>query len=122
MACAYAVGLKYKFGFDDSLDVVGVHLVGGIVGTVLIGFFANLAEPTTFAPDGALSGLFYGGGWEQLGTQVVGALVTVVYSFVVTLVIVYALKFTMGLRVSEDVEVAGIDLAEHGETAYEEAK
>jgi Amt family ammonium transporter len=122
VACAYAVGLKYKFGFDDSLDVVGVHLVGGIVGTVLIGFFANLAEPTTWAPDGALSGLFYGGGWEQLGTQIVGALVTVVYSFVVTLVIVYALKYTMGLRVSEDVEVAGIDLAEHGETAYEEAK
>ena len=66
--------------------------------------------------------LFYGGGWEQLGSQIIGAGVAVVYSFVVTLVIVYALKYTMGLRVSEDVEVAGIDLAEHGETAYEEAK
>jgi Amt family ammonium transporter len=140
VACAYAVGLKYKFGFDDSLDVVGVHLVGGIIGTVLIGFFANLTtgsthgmvfvngvsnatnEGTTWAPDGALSGLFYGGGWTQLASQLIGAGVAVAYSFLVTLVIVYALKYTMGLRVSEDVEVAGIDLAEHGETAYEEAK
>jgi ammonium transporter, Amt family len=140
VVCAYAVGLKYKFGFDDSLDVVGVHLVGGIIGTVLIGFFANLTtgsthgmvfvdgvsnatnEGTTWAPDGALSGLFYGGGWTQLGSQLIGAGVAVGYSFIVTLVIVYALKYTMGLRVSEDVEVAGIDLAEHGETAYEEAK
>jgi Amt family ammonium transporter len=122
IVCAYAVGLKYKFGFDDSLDVVGVHLVGGILGTVLIGFFSHLDEGTTFAPKGALNGVFYGGGWEQLGSQLIGAGVAVAYSFIVTLVIVYALKYTMGLRVSEDVEVAGIDLAEHGETAYEEAK
>ncbi|HZL81481.1 MAG TPA: ammonium transporter, partial [Demequina sp.] len=121
VVCAYAVGLKYKFGYDDSLDVVGVHLVGGIVGTILIGFFSHLDEGTTWAPDGALNGLFYGGGWEQLGSQVIGALVAVIYSLVVTLVIVYALKYTMGLRVSEDVELAGIDFAEHGETAYEEA-
>ena len=134
--CAYAVGLKYKFGYDDSLDVVGVHLVGGIIGTVLIGFFANITsaadgskifdgvastEGTTWAIAGARSGLFYGGGFEQLGTQALGALVTVVYSFVMTLIIVLALKYTIGLRVSEDVEVAGIDYAEHGETAYEEA-
>src|SRR5660397_148957 len=108
VVCAYAVGLKYKFGYDDSLDVVGVHLVGGIVGTILIGFFSHLDEGTTWAPDGALNGLFYGGGWEQLGSQVIGALVAVIYALVVTLVIVYALKYTMGLRVSEDVELAGI--------------
>ena len=120
--CAFAVSLKYKFGYDDSLDVVGVHLIGGIVGTLLIGFFAHLDEGTTFAPDGALNGLFYGGGAEQLGSQAIGAAVAVVYSFVLTLLIGLALKYTIGIRVSEDVEVAGLDLAEHGETAYEEAK
>ena len=120
--CAFAVSLKYKFGYDDSLDVVGVHLIGGIVGTLLIGFFANLDEGTTFAVDGAKDGLFYGGGLEQLGSQAIGAGVAVVYSFVVTLLIGLALKYTIGIRVSEDIELAGLDLAEHGETAYEEAK
>ena len=78
--CALAVGLKYRFGYDDSLDVVGVHLVGGIVGTVLIGFFANVTRDAdgvvtsyTWAPDGALNGLFYGGGCTQLATQTVVA-------------------------------------------------
>ncbi|GEA80059.1 ammonium transporter [Cellulomonas uda] len=105
--CALAVGLKYKFGYDDSLDVVGVHLVGGLVGTVLIGFLA------------ADTGLLFGGGFDQLIIQVIIALVAVVFSGVVTLVIGLALKATMGWRVSEDVEVGGIDLAVHGESAYE---
>ncbi len=126
IASAYAVGLKYKFGYDDSLDVVGVHLVSGLLGTVLIGFFANLDEGTTWAGAGdtmsPMNGLFYGGGFDQLATQVIAALIAVVYSFVVTLIIALVIKYTMGLRVSQDVEVAGIDLAEHGETAYEEAK
>jgi len=124
--CAMAVGLKYKFGYDDSLDVVGVHLVGGLVGTILIGFFANLSEGTTWAGDAdpkfPSDGLFYGGGFDQLISQTVVALIVVVFSFVVTYLIGLAIKSTIGLRVSEDVEVAGIDLAEHGETAYEEAK
>ena len=120
--CALAVSLKYKFGYDDSLDVVGVHLIGGIVGTVLIGFFANLDEGTTWAVDGAKNGLLYGGGAEQLGSQVIGALVAVAYSFIVTIIIGLVLKYTIGIRVSEDIEIAGLDLAEHGETAYEEAK
>jgi len=119
--CSLAVALKYKFGYDDSLDVVGVHLVGGIIGTVLIGFFANLDEGTTWAIDGAKNGLFYGGGAEQLASQFIGAGVAVVYSFVVTLLIGLILKVTIGIRVSEETEVSGIDLAEHGETAYEEA-
>ena len=119
--CSLAVALKYKFGYDDSLDVVGVHLVGGIIGTVLIGFFANLDEGTTWAIDGAKSGLFYGGGTEQLVSQIIGAGVAVIYSFVVTLLIGLILKYTIGLRVTEEIEVTGIDLAEHGETAYEEA-
>jgi len=123
--CALAVGLKYKFGYDDSLDVVGVHLVGGLVGTILIGFFANLSEGTTWAGAGdnmaPMDGLFYGGGLTQLATQTIAALIAVVFSFVMTMIIGWVIKSTIGLRVSEDVEVAGIDYAEHGETAYEEA-
>jgi Amt family ammonium transporter len=123
--CALAVGLKYKFGYDDSLDVVGVHLVGGLVGTVLIGLFANLDEGTTWAGAGdelsPANGLFYGGGFDQLASQSIVALVAVVFSFVATYLIGLLLKVTIGLRVTEEVEVSGIDLAEHGETAYEEA-
>ncbi len=79
--CAYAVGLKYRFGYDDSLDVVGVHLVGGIVGTVLIGFFSTAAAP------GAIDGLFYGGGIKPLVVQTLTALVAILWSGVITLVI-----------------------------------
>jgi Amt family ammonium transporter len=125
VASAYAVGLKYKFGYDDSLDVVGVHLVSGLVGTLAIGFFANLTEGTTWAGAGdplvPQDGLFYGGGLEQLATQAIAAFIALAFSFVVTYLIALAIKYTIGLRVSEDVEVAGIDFAEHGETAYEEA-
>jgi len=118
--CALAVGLKFKFGFDDALDVVGVHLVGGITGTVLIGLFATSAEgQSTFLPPDAQEGLFYGGGWTQLATQVVVALCAVVFSFVLTALIGFVLKAITGLRLSEDDEVNGIDLAVHGETAYE---
>src|SRR6478609_2834482 len=123
---ALAVGLKYKFGYDDSLDVVGVHLVGGIVGTVLIGFFANVTRDAdgavtsyTWAPDGALNGLFYGGGLTQLATQTVVALIAVLISGVMTLIIGYALKFTMGWRISDEDEVEGIDVTTHGESAYD---
>jgi Amt family ammonium transporter len=118
--CALAVGLKFRFGFDDSLDVVGVHLVGGLVGTVLLGFFAtDNADFGVWYPDGALNGLFYGGGFTQLITQIVAALIAVVFSFVVTAIIALALKATVGWRISEEAEVSGIDLAVHGETAYE---
>ena len=105
--CALAVGLKYKFGYDDSLDVVGVHLVGGLTGTVLIGFLSTT------------TGVFYGGGVKQLVVQILIALVAVVYSGLVTLVIGLILKATLGWRVSEEAEVGGVDLALHGETAYE---
>jgi Amt family ammonium transporter len=113
--CALAVGLKYKLGYDDSLDVVGVHLVGGLVGTVLIGLFATQNNLWS----GAKAGLFYGGGLAQLGAQVTAALFAVVYSGVITAVIGLAIKGTIGWRVGEAEEVSGIDLAEHGETAYE---
>jgi Amt family ammonium transporter len=113
VVCALAVGLKYLFKFDDSLDVVGVHLVGGIIGTLLIGILA-----TDVAPAG-VNGLFYGGGLDQLGKQSIGAFAVLGYSLVVALIIGYAIKFTMGFRISEEDEVAGIDLAEHAESAYE---
>ncbi len=116
--CALAVGLKYKFGYDDSLDVVGVHLVGGVVGTVLIGLFAT-DKNSAWYPDGAQNGLFYGGGLTQLGTQVIVALASIVFSGVVTCIIAVIIKRTLGWRVSEEAEVGGIDLAVHGETAYE---
>ena len=106
-ACAFAVGLKYKLGFDDSLDVVGVHLVGGLVGTVLIGFLATEG------------GLLYGGGISLLIVQILIALVAVIFSGVVTFVIASALKATMGWRIGENEEITGIDSAEHRETAYE---
>jgi Amt family ammonium transporter len=112
--CALAVGLKYKLGFDDSLDVVGVHLVGGLWGTLAIGLFQ-----TTYVNDTGVNGLFYGGGVSQLGKQAVGAFAVLAYSFVVTLIIGYLIKVTMGWRVSDEEEVNGIDEAEHAESAYE---
>ncbi|WP_244963129.1 ammonium transporter [Nocardioides dongkuii] len=111
--CAWAVGLKYKLGYDDSLDVVGVHLVGGIVGTVLIGVFS------TSEGAGGIDGLLYGGGAGSLGDQTLGVLVAVVFSAVITAVIALAIKYTLGLRVTEEDEVEGIDLAAHGESAYD---
>jgi len=104
---ALAVGLKYKLGFDDSLDVVGVHLVSGLWGTVAIGFLATE------------TGLFYGGGAAQLAVQVIIAVIAVVFSLVMTTIIALVLKATMGWRISEEAEVGGIDLAVHSESAYE---
>ena len=114
VVCAFAVTLKYRLGYDDSLDVVGVHLVGGIVGCLLIGFFAT-TEVNELGKDGVL----YGGGWGLLGTQAIGAFSVLAYSFVITLILAFALKATVGLRISRDEEVAGIDLAAHAESAYE---
>src|SRR5919107_945525 len=111
--CALAVGLKYRFGYDDSLDVVGVHLVGGLAGTILIGFLA-----TSDAPAG-VDGLFYGGGLDQLWRQVVGALAVLVVSFVVTLVIGFVIQKTIGFRITEEEEVTGIDTVEHAESGYD---
>jgi ammonium transporter, Amt family len=111
--CAWAVGWKFKLGYDDSLDVVGVHLVGGIIGTVLIGFFS------TADGAGGVDGLFYGGGFGSLGDQTLGALVAIVYSAVVTTVIALAIKYTIGLRIAEEDEVEGIDFVAHGESAYD---
>jgi Amt family ammonium transporter len=112
--CALAVGLKYRLNYDDSLDVVGVHLVGGLVGCLLIGFFA-----TTQVNEFGADGIFYGGGAELLGKQAVGAFATLAYSFIVTLILGFILQKTIGFRVSKDAEMEGVDLTQHAESAYE---
>jgi ammonium transporter, Amt family len=117
-ACAYAIGLKNRFGFDDSLDVVGVHLVGGILGTLLIGFFATKQMVAGFT-NGAKAGLFYGGGIDQLLAQAEGVAIVFTYSFTISLILAFAIHKTIGLRVSEEAEVTGVDQTEHAETAYD---
>ncbi|CAM2893170.1 ammonium transporter [Saccharomonospora xinjiangensis] len=113
--CALAVGLKYRFGFDDSLDVVGVHLVGGLAGTVLLGFMAT----TSVAAGDGRDGLFYGGGAGLLGAQVVSAVAVMAYSAVVAMVLGLAVRAITGGRVGTDAEISGIDEAEHAEAAYD---
>ncbi len=110
--CYLAVLAKPKLGYDDSLDVVGVHCVGGIVGALATGLFAS-----KLVNAGGADGLFFGNP-GQLGIQFVAVAVTVVYSFVISFVLFKVLDLTMGLRVSVDEEVAGLDLSEHQETAY----
>ncbi|WP_275462762.1 ammonium transporter [Streptomyces noursei] len=111
--CAMAVGLKYRFGYDDSLDVIGVHLVGGIVGSLLIGLFA------TGGVQSHAKGLFYGGGFGQLGKQAIGVVCVLLYSLVVSYVLAKAIDVVMGFRVGEDEEITGVDQAAHAETAYD---
>ena len=104
--CALAVDLKFALGFDDSLDVVGIHLVGGIFGTLFIGVF------------GRGIGLIDSGSWSQLGAQALGAGAVLAYSFIGALVIGFIIEKTMGFRVKAEDEIAGIDTVVHGEEAY----
>ena len=115
--CALAVKLKFRFGFDDSLDVVAVHLVGGIVGCLFIGFFGT--GRVAGAGGASADGLFYGGGLELLGKQALGAGAVLVYSFVLTLVLGIAIDKTIGFRLDREDQQVGIDLVEHAETGYE---
>ncbi|MDX3520883.1 ammonium transporter [Streptomyces scabiei] len=101
--CSWAVSLKYKLGYDDSLDVVGVHLVGGVLGTLMVGFLAT---------DGI-------GGLDQFGKQATGAFSVMAYTFVVTWLIAFAIQKTIGFRASEEDEITGVDQALHAETAYD---
>ncbi len=114
--CCLAIEWKFRLGFDDSLDVVGVHLVGGILGTLLIGVFATEA-----APNGR-SGLLDGGGFELLGVQTVATVATLAFSFCVTWIIATFVQKTVGLRIPEEHEVAGIDVHAHAEFAYEDGE
>ncbi|MEU9962503.1 ammonium transporter [Streptomyces malaysiensis] len=103
VVCSWAVSLKYKLGYDDSLDVVGVHLVGGLIGTLLVGVLAT---------DGV-------GGAAQLGRQALGAFTVLIYSFVVSWILAKLIHITIGFRASEDDELGGVDQAFHAETAYD---
>ena len=112
--CAWAVSRKYKLGFDDSLDVVGVHGVGGFVGMIGIGLLAVAAVN----PAGA-DGLFFGGGASLLGKQLVASLATAAYAFIVTWIIAKVIDKTMGFRATRDNEIAGLDVTQHAESAYD---
>ena len=112
--CSLAVSLKFRFGFDDSLDVVGVHLVAGVWGSLAIGLFGAQAVNSI-----GLNGLLYGGGTKLLIMQAWGVGLVAAYSFVVTLIIAFAIEKTIGFRIKPDKEIEGIDLNEHAESAYE---
>jgi Amt family ammonium transporter len=121
MVCAVAISLKYKIGLDDSLDVVGVHLTGGILGAILIGFFGTTTSPQGkdgLFPKGG-GGLFYGGDSTLLWHQFLGVAFTIIWCGVFTAIIGLAIKYTIGWRITEDDEIEGIDLTEHGESAYD---
>jgi Amt family ammonium transporter len=109
VVCALAIELKYILGFDDSLDVVGIHLVGGLVGTIFIGLFGNNV------------GLLLGFGADQLIKQIIGALVVMVFAFGASYLIGFAIQKTIGLRVTSTDEIAGVDSVIHGENAYSES-
>ena len=113
LVCSWAVGLKFRLGYDDSLDVVGVHMVGGIVGALLTGIFSTAAI-NEFGADGLLAG----GGFTLLGKQVLAVGVTLAFAFVVTMLIAKLVDATVGLRVTEEDEVTGLDLSQHSEVGY----
>ncbi|WP_436794905.1 ammonium transporter [Actinospongicola halichondriae] len=117
VVCYLAIQLKYRFGYDDSLDVVGVHMVGGIIGGLLIGFFADSSIIGRTAGD-FHDGVFFGGGTELLIEQALSIVVVLVYSFVVTFALAKILSAVMGIRVDEVAESGGLDQSEHAESGY----
>ncbi|HWU47056.1 MAG TPA: ammonium transporter [Humibacter sp.] len=110
--CAIAIDLKFKLGFDDSLDVVGIHLIGGLVGTLYIGIFGFTKV------DGKFTSLLYGGSFQQLGAQAIGAFAVMIYSFGLAWLIGMAIQKTIGFRVTNEDEIAGVDTIVHGEEGY----
>jgi Amt family ammonium transporter len=112
--CYFGLRLKSRFGFDDALDVVGVHGVGGTTGALLTGVFASLAVNSAGA-----NGLLFGGGLLLLGKQFVGVAATIAFSFAVSYAILRVLDATMGLRVDAETESIGLDIAEHAEAVYD---
>jgi Amt family ammonium transporter len=115
VVCYLAIMLKFRFKYDDSLDVVAVHLVGGIIGSVLLGLFADLS-----VNEAGADGVFFGGGWSLFGEQVLAVVSVMAYSFIVTGIIALALKYVLpnGIRVTEEDEETGLDLTQHSETGY----
>jgi Amt family ammonium transporter len=113
--CPLACSVKWRLRLDDSLDVVAIHLVGGLVGTLLVGVFGTTAVNSALPTDG----LVHGGGLTQLGRQAIAAGAVAGYSFVVTLLLGYLIRFTIGFRASAEAEGGGLDLHEHAETGYD---
>ena len=115
--CYFAVSVKFRFGYDDALDVVGVHLAGGIAGSLLLGLFADRAFNPAVVHQGVL---IDGGSWELMGDQLVAVGATLVWSGVITFVILKVLHLVIpgGLRVSEEDEETGLDLTQHSEMGY----
>jgi Amt family ammonium transporter len=113
IVCAYAVGLKFRLGYDDSLDVVGVHMVGGLVGSLLTGIFAD-----TLINSAGADGLVAGGGLALLGKQFVAVGVTLAFSFIGSILLLKLVEATIGLRVTEEQEISGLDLTQHAEVGY----
>jgi Amt family ammonium transporter len=111
--CSWAVSLKFRFGYDDSLDVVGVHMVGGMVGALATGIFSTVAI-NEFGADGLIAG----GGLTLLGKQFVAVGVTLAFSFVVTMIVAKLVDMTIGLRITEEEEITGLDLTQHSEAGY----
>ena len=114
VVCSFAISAKFRFNYDDSLDVVGVHFVGGVVGVSLIGLLATAVM--TSGP----RGLFYGGGLGLLGKQTLAIVVVALYAFTVSFMLGKLIDRVMGFRVSPQDETSGIDLTQHAETAYAE--
>jgi Amt family ammonium transporter len=114
VVCYFAIQMKYRFGYDDALDVVGVHLVGGLFGTLALGLFAD----SSINPVVTNEGVFLGGGATLFVDQLIAAVVTIVFSFGVTLIIGKVIDATIGLRVSEPDELTGLDQTEHAEAGY----
>jgi Amt family ammonium transporter len=114
--CYFAVTVKFRFGYDDALDVVGVHFVGGLIGSLLLGLFADRA----FNPAVVHQGVFVDGSWELMGDQIVAVAATIAWSAAVTFLILKVLQLVIpgGLRVSEEDEQTGLDLTQHSETGY----
>ncbi|MDQ1369289.1 MAG: ammonium transporter, Amt family [Acidimicrobiaceae bacterium] len=113
VVCFLAISLKYRFRYDDALDVIGVHLVGGIVGSLLVGVFATRAVNAN-----GRDGLLAGGGLQLLGEQALAVGVTMIFSFSVSFVLAKAIDATIGLRVTPDEEIEGLDTTQHAETGY----
>ena len=113
IGCCLAIGLKHKIGYDDALDVVGVHLVGGIIGTLMIGIVADQEFASGY------DSVLHGGDFTLLGKQAIAAGAVLAYSFTVTTILALIIKYTMGIRITEEAEITGIDQTEHAETAYE---
>jgi Amt family ammonium transporter len=114
IVCSFAVGVKFRFNYDDSLDVVGVHFVGGVVGVSLIGLLATAVM--TSGPQG----LFYGGGFAQLGKQTLAIGAVALYAFTMSFVRAKLIDHLIGFRLSPEDETTGVDFTQHAETAYAE--